>query len=256
MFLHYYASAFSRSWSEAWAWATGQGIVLAWSLAVAVLIISIAFAVIRAFRKHHSWPDAVKDAGRAGRDFFVFGIASSALVLVGLVAIFFLRDAPDQIAAATKDIDNLKRENAKAITDLKAKYDDDTNQLNKKIVDLQLRLDDRERNRRQHEEEIRVKNERINTIAGLIATGNVIAKSFEEKNDKELVKEQYLEWERGALDSLASGTFGVTYLAPFGSARGPGISLMNHNIEGNGWYSLLEGKLAVLNGFLVELRKQ
>ena len=48
----------------------------------------------------------------------------------------------------------------------------------------------------------------------------------------------------------------MTYLAPFGSAKGTGMSLMNHNIEGNGWYSLLEGKLAVLNGFLVELRKR
>jgi hypothetical protein len=120
----------------------------------------------------------------------------------------------------------------KAINELKAKYEDDIGQLNKKIVELQLRLDDRERRRREHEEEVRVKNERINTIAGLIATGNVIAKSFEEKNDKDLVKEQYLEWERDALESLASGTFGVTYLAPFGSAKGTGMSLMNHKIPG------------------------
>jgi hypothetical protein len=118
----------------------------------------------------------------------------------------------------------------KAINELKAKYEDDIGQLNKKIVELQLRLDDRERRRREHEEEVRVKNERINNIAGLIATGNVIAKSFEEKNDKDLVKEQYLEWD--ALESLASGTFGVTYLAPFGSAKGTGTSLMNHKIPG------------------------
>ena len=199
MLLHYYAGAFSRSWSAAWAWATGQGIVLTWSLAVAVLIISIAFAVIRAFRKHHSWPEAVKDAGRAGKDFFVFGIASSALVLVGLVAIFFLRDAPDQIAAATKDIDNLKSENAKAIAELTAKYENDIGQLNKKIFELQLRLDDREESRRKHNEEVRVKNECIRTISELITTANMIAKAFEEKNDKDLIKEQYLEWERGAI---------------------------------------------------------
>ena len=120
----------------------------------------------------------------------------------------------------------------KAINELKAKYEDDIGQLNRKIVELQLRLDDRERRRREHEEEVRVKNERINNIAGLIATGNVIAKSFEEKNDKDLVKEQSLEWERDALESLASGTFGVTYLAPFGSAKGTGTSLMNHKIPG------------------------
>ena len=120
----------------------------------------------------------------------------------------------------------------KAINELKAKYEDDIGQLNKKIVELQLRLDDRERRRREHEEEVRVKNERINNIAGLIATGNVIAKSFEEKNDKDLVKEQYLEWERDASESLASSTFGLTYLAPFGSAKGTGTSLMNHKIPG------------------------
>jgi hypothetical protein len=133
----------------------------------------------------------------------------------------------------------------------------------------------------------------------------VIAKSFGEKNDKDLVRDQYLEWERDALESLASTTFGSVYLAPFGSARGTGIwscdasvvmaglvpaihvrlsgadearliaamatieglldgvgsedspmSLMNHNIKGNSWYSLLEGKIGVLNGFLLELRKQ
>ena len=125
------------------------------------------------------------------------------------------------------------------------------------MIDLKRKgkLDDRERRRREHEEEVRVKNERINTIEGLIATGNVIAKSFAEKNDKDLVKEQYLEWERGALESLASGTFGVTYLAPFGSARGNGMSFMNYNIDGNGWYSLLQGKIAVLNGFLIEFWK-
>jgi hypothetical protein len=58
------------------------------------------------------------------------------------------------------------------------------------------------------------------------------------------------------LESLASGTFGLTYLAPFGSARGTGMNLINHNIDGNAWYSLLQGKIAVLNGFLIDLRKQ
>jgi hypothetical protein len=40
-----------------------------------------------------------------------------------------------------------------------------------------------------------------------------------------------------------------------GSEDSP-MSLMNHNIKGNSWYSLLEGKIGVLNGFLLELRKQ
>jgi hypothetical protein len=256
MLLDYYVGAFTRSWSAAWLWATGQGILLTWLLAVGLSIASIAIAVGRAAIKYHSWQEAKNHVGNTLADFAGVVVLSSIITLIILFGVFFVRDAPDQIAAANKAIDNLKSENAKAITELKAKYEDDIGQLNKKIVELQLRLDDRERRRREHEEEVRVKNERINIIAGLIATGNVIAKSFEEKNDKDLVKEQYLKWERDALESLASGTFGVTYLAPFGSAKGTGMSLMNHNIEGNGWYSLLEGKLAVLNGFLVELRKQ
>jgi hypothetical protein len=40
--------------------------------------------------------------------------------------------SPDQIAAANKATDNLKSENAKAITELKAKYEDDIGQQTRK----------------------------------------------------------------------------------------------------------------------------
>jgi hypothetical protein len=227
----YYVGAFSRSESAAWSWATGQGILLTWLLAIGLPFASIAIAVARAAVKYHSWQEAKKHVGNTLADFAGAIALSSVIALILLFAVFFVRDAPDQIAAATKAIDELKSENARVFTALKAKYEDEVGQLNKKIIELQLRLDDREQRRRQHDEEIRLKNDRINSVAGLIATANQIAKTFEEKNDKDVVREQYLEWERGALESLASGTFGVTYLAPFGSARGTGTSLMNHNID-------------------------
>jgi hypothetical protein len=230
--------------------------LLTWFLAIGLPIVSVVIAVVRASIKYHSWLEAKRHIGNTLSEFVGTVILSSVIALVLLFAVFFVRDAPDQIAAATKAIDDLKSEDAKVVAELKAKYEDDIGQLNKKIVELQLRLDDREQRRRVHDEEVRLKNERIDTVTRLIATANVIAKSFEEKNDKDLVRDQYIEWERGALESLASTTFGTTYLAPFGSARGTGMSLMNHSIEGNSWYSLLEGKIAVLNGFLLELRKQ
>jgi hypothetical protein len=72
------------------------------------------------------------------------------------VRVFFVRDAPDQIAAATEAIDDLKSQDAKVVAELKAQYEDDIGQLNKKIVELQLRLDDREQRRRIHDEEVRL----------------------------------------------------------------------------------------------------
>ena len=176
MLLDYYVGAFIRSWSAGWLWATGQGILLTWLLAVGLVVASIALAVSRAATKYHSWQEAKNHVGNTLADFAGAVVLSSIITLIILFAVFFVRDAPDHIAAANKAIDNLKSENAKGITELKAKYEDDIGQLNQKIVELQLRLDDRERRRREHEEEVRVKNERINTIAGLIAIGNVIAK--------------------------------------------------------------------------------
>ena len=254
--LSYYAAAFYRSWMAAWSWATDQGIILTWSLSAGVLLIAVGFAVVRAFRKHHSWTDAVTNSGKALRDFFVFAVVASALVLSVLFVVFFVRDAPDQMTLATNTIDGLKREHQKTITELKATHESEISKLQAKIAELQFKLDDREAQRRERNEQIRLRNERINAIATFIAGANQIVKTFEEKDDKDLIRSQFLEWERGALEVLASSEFGISYLSQFGSARGTGVMLLNHNIEGNGWYSAVQGKLAVLNTFMMELRKQ
>jgi hypothetical protein len=146
--LDYYVGAFSRSWSTAWSWATGQGILLTWLLAIGLPFGSIAIAVVRAAVKYHSWQEAKKHIGDTVADFAGAIVLSSVVALILLFAVFFVRDAPDQIAAATKAIDDLKSKNATVITALKAKYEDEVGQLNKKIIELQLRLDDREQRRR------------------------------------------------------------------------------------------------------------
>jgi len=159
-----------------------------------------AIAVVRAAVKYHSWKEAKKHVGNTLAEFAGAVVLSSVIALILLFAVFFVRDAPDQMAAATKAIDELKGKNAELITELKAKYEHEVGQLNKKIVELQLRLDDREAQRREHNEQIRLKNDRINAVSSLIATGNKIARTFEEKDDKDLIKDQYAEWESGYAD--------------------------------------------------------
>ena len=129
--LAYYVAAISRSWIAGWDWATGQGIILTWSLAGAVLVLSVCFAAVKAIRKHHSWRDAFNDARRAVQDFLLAMVVSSILVLVSLFVVFFVKDAPTQMALAKQAIelvkteseqrtDKLTSENAKIVDRLKA----------------------------------------------------------------------------------------------------------------------------------------
>jgi len=254
--LSYYLAAASRSWSAAWSWATGQGIILTWLLAFGVLFVAIAFAVVRAWRKDHSWKDAVKHAGWAFRDFLVAGVLSSGFVLALLFAVFFVRDAPTQLAESKHSIEQLKADHQKELTTISSEYEAEAGALKKKIADLESKLDDRDTKRREREDQARIKGNRIAAISSLISGANVIAKTFESGNDKDLIRTQYLAWEQSAISVLESDSFGVSYLPEFGTARGNGMMLVDHNIEGNGWYSLLESKIRVLNSFMTELRKQ
>jgi hypothetical protein len=249
--LSYYEHAVARSWTAAWEWATGQGIILTWLLAGGVVVAAIVFAALRAISKHHSWRDALNDAKKAVLDFFLAAVASSFLVLAFLFAVFFVRDAPKQAVIAENTISSLKVDNARTIAGLKEENGRTVAQLKSEMANLQSRLNDRDIARRAQQ----LRDEQINDIAGMIAAGNAIAKTFEERDDKDLIRSQYSEWEKNALEILST-KFGVGYLAQFGSARGTALMLVNHNIEGDGWYALLQGKLAVLNGFISELRKQ
>jgi hypothetical protein len=253
--LAYYAGAFSRSWMAAWEWATGQGIFLTWLLGFGVLICAIGFAMFRAIGKHHSWNDAINDARKAVQDFFLAMVVASIFVLALLFVVFFVKDAPRQIALAENTIKSLKTENAQTIEQLKKENAKTVDQLKADIANLQSKLDNQETQRRERLEQLRVRNERINVLAEIITDGNQIAKTFEEKDDKDLIQSQYRAWEQRTLEVLLN-KFDVSYLSQFGSTRGTGFVLMNHNYEGNGWCSLLQGKLNVLNTFLAEARKQ
>jgi hypothetical protein len=239
----------------AWEWATGQGIFLTWLLGFGVLICAIGFAMFRAIGKHHSWNDAINDARKAVQDFFLAMVVASIFVLALLFVVFFVKDAPRQIALAENTIKSLKTENAQTIEQLKKENAKTVDQLKADIANLQSKLDNQETQRRERLEQLRVRNERINVLAEIITDGNQIAKTFEEKDDKDLIQSQYRAWEQRTLEVLLN-KFDVSYLSQFGSTRGTGFVLMNHNYEGNGWCSLLQGKLNVLNTFLAEARKQ
>ena len=127
--------------------------------------------------------------------------------------------------------------------------------LKAEIATLQSKLDDREAERKARVESARVRDAKISVITDCIADGNRIARDFEEHDDKDAVMQQYRAWEQTVL-SVLSQKFDPSYVNQFASARSIGMTLMNHNYEGGGWWSLLQGKLNVLNSFLTELRKQ
>lgn len=93
MFWSYYGHAFTRSWYSAWDWATGQGIYLTWLFALGVVIAAAIYAAVRAWRKHHSWSQAVSDVRKALGDFVMAAFGGTVVVLVLLFVVFFIRDA-------------------------------------------------------------------------------------------------------------------------------------------------------------------
>jgi hypothetical protein len=87
-----------------------------------------------------------------------------------------------------------------------------------------------------------------------IDEGNSISRTFVLKNDKDLITAQYRGWEAGCT-AVIKPLLGAPQLAQFQSARGNGTYLLDHNIEGDAVYALLQAKITVLNNFLVELRR-
>jgi hypothetical protein len=92
-------------------------------------------------------------------------------------------------------------------------------------------------------------------LGSLVQEGNGIAANFEKSNDTQAIERDYRTWEAKAL-SFLNDKMGVEYLAQFQSARGNGLALMNHSMEGDGWYALLQGKLGALNAMMLEERSK
>lgn len=116
------------------------------------------------------------------------------------------------------------------------------NEQRTSVIELQNQQDSREQRR-----------EIAKKITAFVQEGNKIAKTFEDKNDKELIGRQYDDW-NNRCDVMLNTGVGESYAAQFESAKGNGLLLMNHSIEGDEIYSLLQGKIAVLNSFLTEFR--
>jgi hypothetical protein len=108
MIFDYYKAALSRSWIAVWDWATGQGIVLTWALAASALFCAMLVTFFRAFRKHHSWSDALTDVRSAVRDFILSAVGATLFLFFVLFAIFFVKDAPEQASLAQRQVTSLK----------------------------------------------------------------------------------------------------------------------------------------------------
>jgi len=111
-----------------------------------------------------------------------------------------------------------------------------------KVTELQSRQDS-----------LQQRGEIAKKITSFVQEGNQIAKTFEDKDDKDLILQQFNDWDHRCDLMLNSGA-GASYAVQFESAKGNGLMLMNHSAEGDGVYSVLQGKLAVLNLFLSEFR--
>jgi hypothetical protein len=96
----YYGAAISRSFAAGWDWAIGQGLTLTILLGIGAVVCASLYAVIRAFRRSHSWTDAMNSVGKAIRDFLVAGVGAVIVMLVIMFGWFFVRDAPEQLNAA------------------------------------------------------------------------------------------------------------------------------------------------------------
>jgi hypothetical protein len=104
------------------------------------------------------------------------------------------------------------------------------------------------------EEKLRHHQELIEKIPDFINEGRKILQTFEEKGDTDLIKTQSLDWQKKVL--LLLSELGPAYAAPFQTAQGTLYVVGGHtDMEGNSVYSLLRGKIDVLNTFLAEMRR-
>jgi ABC-type Fe3+ transport system permease subunit len=103
----YYGAAIPRTFWAGWDWAFGQGLGLTILLGCGAVLAAAAYAVIRAWRRSHSWADAINGIKHAITDFLISGIGAIVIVLIGLFVWFFIKDAPTQMDKAYRQIETL-----------------------------------------------------------------------------------------------------------------------------------------------------
>jgi hypothetical protein len=113
-FIAYYLAAIHRSWQAAWGWASGQGILLSLLFALAVFVVAILYAVFAT----RSWSTAMSEIRQAVQRFVVAVVGIPLVVMMVLFIIFFIQDAPTELAALTKERDLANAERDKATNSL------------------------------------------------------------------------------------------------------------------------------------------
>jgi hypothetical protein len=104
--LSYYEIAIPRAFWAGWDWAIGQGLLLTILLGIGSVICASLYAVIRSMKRSLSWSDAMNHVGQAVADFLIAGFGAIVIVMMFLFVIFFVRDAPNQLANAKDEITN------------------------------------------------------------------------------------------------------------------------------------------------------
>jgi hypothetical protein len=103
-FTSYYASAIPRAFWAGWDWAVAQGLYLTLLLGVGAVVCATLYAVIRAMRRSHSWADAWNHVGQSIRDFFIAGVGAVVFMLLFMLVVSFVQDAPVQLQKAREKI--------------------------------------------------------------------------------------------------------------------------------------------------------
>jgi hypothetical protein len=118
---------------------------------------------------------------------------------------------------------------------------------------------DEQRNNREIAENtiatIRDKGDRLNILASLMEEGNKIQNTFIDRNDKELIKEQFAEWDAKTQKELKD-KFDYAYLAKFRSTQGGQGLPLGHSVEGGTYWALIQAKILTLADIVESVRNQ
>lgn len=94
----------------------------------------------------------------------------------------------------------------------------------------------------------------LDRLAVFINDASSIQESFAATDDVSAIKTSYLNWYNSVYAELLQ-TFGPSYAAQFRSAHNKsGAMLLNHSIEGDGYYAELAAKIDAISAIMDDLR--
>jgi hypothetical protein len=119
--------------------------------------------------------------------------------------------------------------------------------LTKEKYERQSQIDEREVQRK-HRDEL------IDKLSAFVKEGNELSETIAQNvADKDTIISRYRDWELRCVTMLKRDLDNSRAIQ-FESAKGNGLAPLTPSY--GGWYSLLQGKLAVLNSFITELRSK